>query len=63
MAHVCGTEADPQNSSIQEEKLKNLGVIVFPTNALMVFASALVVKRCKISDEKLRKAYKEFLDV
>ncbi|MEM3398610.1 MAG: hypothetical protein QW724_07895 [Nitrososphaerota archaeon] len=63
MAHVCGTDADPQNSSIQEEKLRSLGVTVFPTNALMAFASALVVKRCRISDEKLKKMYNEFLNV
>lgn len=63
MAHVCGTEIDPQNSTIQEEKLKNLGVAIFPTNALMVFASALVAKRCKIPNEKLKKAYRTFLNV
>lgn len=62
MAHVCGTDEDPQNSSSQEEKLRNLGVHVFPTNALMVFASALVAKRCRIPDKKLKKAYREFLD-
>lgn len=63
MAHICGTDADPQNSSIQEGKLKSLGVTIFPTNALMAFASALVAKRCRISEERLRRAYKAFLDI
>jgi FdrA protein len=33
IAHVCGTEADPQIASKQEETLRNAGVIVAPTNA------------------------------
>lgn len=34
VAHVCGTEDDPQNLKSQEEKLKKAGVLVLPTNAL-----------------------------
>jgi FdrA protein len=34
VAHVCGTERDPQGLSAQEEKLRKEGVMVFPTNAL-----------------------------
>jgi FdrA protein len=33
IAHVCGTDADPQDASKQEETLRNAGVIVAPTNA------------------------------
>ncbi|MCL7402004.1 MAG: hypothetical protein LZ168_04375 [Thaumarchaeota archaeon] len=62
MAHVCGTESDPQNALKQEEKLKKIGVVTFPSNALMAFASALLVKRGKISPEKVKKVYKMFLE-
>lgn len=34
VAHVCGTEADPQGLRGQEAKLRKEGVMVFPTNAL-----------------------------
>ncbi len=34
VAHVCGTEEDPQNLKSQEEKLKKAGVLVLSTNAL-----------------------------
>jgi len=61
MGHVCGTRKDPQNFVAQEKKLKKAGVIVFPTNALMVVASALTVTRGKIKREKLRKVYRNFL--
>ncbi|MEN2974437.1 MAG: hypothetical protein ABDH32_02525 [Candidatus Caldarchaeales archaeon] len=63
LGHVCGTEADPQNSMVQEEKLKNLGVLVFPTNALMAFTSAIIAKHCRISDEKLKRVFREFIEV
>jgi FdrA protein len=33
IAHVCGTDADPQNASRQEATLREAGVIVAPTNA------------------------------
>lgn len=33
VAHVCGTDGDPQNASAQEEALRDAGVIVMPTNA------------------------------
>ena len=63
MAHVCGTGRDPQNLREQEGKLKKAGVITFPTNALMAFASALVAKKGKIKADRLRKAYKEFIEL
>ncbi len=43
MAHVCGTDADPQPLREQSEKLSNAGVALFTSNALMAAASALVV--------------------
>jgi hypothetical protein len=45
LAHVCGTELDPQPLSEQVAKLQNLGVQVFPTNALMAIAAALIARR------------------
>jgi FdrA protein len=33
IAHVCGTEADPQNAPRQEATLREAGVILAPTNA------------------------------
>jgi FdrA protein len=43
MAHICGTESDPQSLSSQAERLSKSGVVLFPTNAQMALASALVV--------------------
>ena len=43
MAHVCGTEADPQSLGDQKRKLSKAGVVLFPTNAQMALASALLV--------------------
>ncbi len=33
VAHVCGTDGDPQNATAQEEALRSAGVEVLPTNA------------------------------
>lgn len=60
LAHVCGTDKDPQNALKQIEILKNAGVIVVPTNALMALTSSLIVNR-EISEEKINKFYSEFL--
>jgi succinyl-CoA synthetase alpha subunit len=43
MAHVCGTESDPQSLSEQSRKLTGAGAVLFPSNALMACAAALVV--------------------
>lgn len=43
MAHVCGTDADPQSLKGQTEKLSRAGMVLFPTNAQMAIASALVI--------------------
>ncbi|MBN1249816.1 MAG: acyl-CoA synthetase FdrA [Anaerolineae bacterium] len=33
IAHVCGTEGDPQDLRVQEARLRDAGVVVLPTNA------------------------------
>jgi FdrA protein len=45
LAHICGTEQDPQPLSEQVAKLQNVGVQVFATNALMAIAGALIARR------------------
>ena len=39
IAHVCGTEGDPQVLGLQEAKLREAGVRVFPSNAAAVRAA------------------------
>jgi succinyl-CoA synthetase alpha subunit len=43
MAHVCGTETDPQSLKAQSEKLSDAGALLFPSNALLSAEAALVV--------------------
>lgn len=43
MAHVCGTNSDPQPLDQQSERLSKAGVLLFPSNALLSAAAALVV--------------------
>jgi FdrA protein len=47
VAHVCGTEEDPQDLKSQEEKLKSAGVLVLPTNALASRFAGWIVTRGK----------------
>jgi succinyl-CoA synthetase alpha subunit len=61
LAHVCGTEQDPQPLSEQVEKLRNAGIEVFPTNALMAIAGALISKRGMISSSIMEDVYSSFL--
>jgi FdrA protein len=42
VAHVCGTELDPQDLKSQEKKLEKAGVIVLPTNALASRVAGLI---------------------
>ena len=44
IAHVCGTDGDPQPMSGQEEKLRNSGVFLFPTNAQAARAALAVIR-------------------
>jgi len=43
MAHVCGTESDPQSLNTQSEKLSRAGALLFSSNALLSAEAALVV--------------------
>jgi FdrA protein len=47
VAHVCGTEQDPQDLKSQVKKLKKAGVIVLPTNALASKVAGLIAKGVK----------------
>jgi FdrA protein len=61
LAHVCGTEQDPQPLSEQEKKLREAGVQVFRTNAMMAIASAMISKRNTLSSDALTDVYDHFL--
>ena len=43
MAHVCGTDSDPQPLAEQCDRLSKAGVLLFPSNALLSAAAALIV--------------------
>lgn len=45
VAHVCGTEKDPQDLKSQEKKLVEIGVLVFPTNALASRVAGWIITR------------------
>ena len=60
LAHVVGTDQDPQGLSSQEKILRDLGVIILPTNATMALAAAMIALRR--TDGGLREAFsREFL--
>lgn len=61
LGHVCGTEQDPQPLSEQVGRLRNAGVEVFPTNALMAIASALVSRKGEIDNSIMEDLYMSFL--
>jgi succinyl-CoA synthetase alpha subunit len=61
LAHVCGTEEDPQQLSGQERKLREAGVRVFKTNATMAIAGAMISKRDTLDSEDLAKVYDRFV--
>ncbi len=48
VASIIGTELDPQNLTEQEEKLKEAGVVVLPSNAQATRMAALIVTRAKL---------------
>ena len=43
MAHICGTETDPQSLKVQSEKLSGAGALLFPSNAHLSAEAAMVV--------------------
>jgi hypothetical protein len=61
LAHVCGTELDPQHLSDQVMKLRDAGIQAFPTNATMAIAAALISRRSAFSSEVLEDIYRNFL--
>jgi len=61
LAHVCGTEEDPQKLSEQEGKLREAGVQIFKTNANMAVAGAMISKRGSLNSEALAKIYDHFV--
>ena len=56
VATVVGTESDPQKLTEQEEKLREAGVVVMPSNAQAVAVAGLIAKRGSGLD-KLRLGY------
>jgi len=48
VASVVGTELDPQNLGEQEEKLREAGVVVMPSNAQATRMAALIATRGKL---------------
>jgi len=45
VSHVCGTDNDPQGLNAQEQKLREEGVLVFPTNAQASRAAGMITTR------------------
>lgn len=45
VSHVCGTDNDPQGLADQEDKLREEGVLVFPTNALASRVAGIITAR------------------
>jgi FdrA protein len=60
MAHVCGTENDPQSLSDQSKKLSRAGAVLFNSNAQMAVAAALVVGGAK-AETILKDNWRELL--
>lgn len=50
IASVCGTEADPQKRSIQEEMLREAGVIVCPSNYQAALLARKIIKSKAMRD-------------
>jgi FdrA protein len=48
VASVCGTDEDPQSRSRQAAKLRDAGVLVFPSNASASRAAAFIAARGKL---------------
>lgn len=45
IASICGTDKDPQNIEEQEEKLKDAGIIVMPSNAQATRLASFILKK------------------
>jgi FdrA protein len=60
ITHVCGTKNDIQGYERSISKLRSVGCVVMPTNALAVIASALVAQRGQI---ELGDIYSSFIEL
>jgi len=60
MAHVCGTESDPQSLNQQSEALSRAGATLFGSNALLAVSAALMVGGGSASS-RLREKWSELL--
>jgi FdrA protein len=49
MAHVCGTDSDPQSFRQQSEALSDAGAVLFGSNALLAASAAVMVGGDKAS--------------
>jgi FdrA protein len=58
VAHVCGTQRDPQGYEESLTRLKDAGVLVLPTNAFSAIAAAGIVSKRPID---FREAYSRFI--
>jgi FdrA protein len=58
VTHVCGTRRDPQGYDQSLTRLKEAGVLVFPTNAFAAIAAAGIVAKRPLN---LREAYSLFI--
>ncbi|MFQ5911441.1 MAG: hypothetical protein ACE5IJ_12095, partial [Thermoplasmata archaeon] len=61
LAHVCGTDKDPQNLGSQVERLERLGVTVLPTNALMALLAWIIAEKGEVKDSALSRMYGDYL--
>lgn len=61
LAHVCGTELDPQDSMHQERMLKEAGVQLFTSNAVMVIVAAMIVSKGSLADVAVGRLYRDYL--
>ncbi|MEM0075714.1 MAG: hypothetical protein QXV84_05135, partial [Conexivisphaerales archaeon] len=62
LAHVCGTDNDPQGKTSQERMLKDNGVLVFNTNAQMALAGAIISSKGELSDNKLKYVFESYME-
>ncbi len=61
MAHICGTQSDPQSFEEQSDKLDEAGVVLFPSNALLAAKAALSVGE-EAASERLRRKWGALFD-
>jgi succinyl-CoA synthetase alpha subunit len=62
IGYVLGVSGDPQGYESQIEKLRSVGAIVPPTNAVGVLSAAVVASRGQISRDIVDKFYKEYFE-